>query len=185
MRSLCFIAFVLLAGCGYHQPISNLARAARSGDLAAIRALIANRADPNAPSGVNGWTPVMHAIHKNQAGAAYALIKAGADVNATSPNGETALMMAAGYGQTGVVRGLLKRGANPRLRSEGRWTALDFAVTGVADIDAFTLGKCQASTVRALHESAPDVRPSKSLLHWLAGMADGCPEIDRMLSASQ
>jgi ankyrin repeat protein len=44
--------------------------AASNGETAAIRALIAAGADPGLPGGVNGWPPLMHAIHKNQKAAA-------------------------------------------------------------------------------------------------------------------
>ena len=42
--------------------------AVRSGDVVEVRRMLANGADPNEPEGVNDWTPLMHAIHKNQPG---------------------------------------------------------------------------------------------------------------------
>ena len=47
-------------------PLTPLASASREGDLAAIDRLLAAGADVNLGSGVNGWSPTMHAIHKNQ-----------------------------------------------------------------------------------------------------------------------
>ena len=77
--------------------------------------------------------PLLHAIHENQAQAAFALIDAGA-------------VMAAGYGQEEIVRGLLKRGADPlRVNTKGQ-TA-----------DAFTAGRCQTGTVRTLLACSPQL----------------------------
>ena len=46
--------------------------------------LIATGADVNERGGVNDWTPLMHAVHKNQPAAVRVLIEAGADLNATA-----------------------------------------------------------------------------------------------------
>src|SRR5881628_2890441 len=40
--------------------------ASRRGRIETIDALIEAGADPNLGAGVNGWTPMMHAIHKGQ-----------------------------------------------------------------------------------------------------------------------
>jgi ankyrin repeat protein len=86
----------------------------RAGAAPAVEALLRHGADPNLRGGVNGWTPLMHAVHKNQLGAAQALLDGGAQVDSRGRSGETALMMAAGYGYTPLVELLLDRGANPR-----------------------------------------------------------------------
>lgn len=103
----------------------------------------------------------MHAIHKNRIGTAEALIDLGAKVNHTQSNGDTPLMMAAGYGYTDIVRMLLEKGADPAMRTDAGITALDLAITGVGDIDRFTIGKCQTDTVKVLLEagSAHTPRP--------------------------
>jgi ankyrin repeat protein len=150
--------------------------------VATIQTLLRGGADPNAPSGRGGWTPLHHAIHKNQSDSVNALIAGGADVNASCCNGLTPLMMAAGYGQTEIVRALLARGADPRRRTATQLTALDLAVSGVPDIDAFTLGRCQTDTVRVLLESAPDVRPVPATLSQIASLIRKCPELDRLLA---
>jgi ankyrin repeat protein len=69
----------LLAGCGWGRETTPLIGAARNGDIAAIRSLIAHGADPGERGGVNGWPPLMHAVHKNQKAAVAALLDAGAD----------------------------------------------------------------------------------------------------------
>ena len=169
---------MILTGCGKHE-ITPLAAAARTGDIAAIRSLIRGGAAPNEGSGVNGWTPLMHAIHKRQAAAAFALVEEGADANLACC-GTTALAMAAGYGQAEIVRGLLQRGANPRQKLSGGRTALDYAISGVVDIDNVTLGKCQATTVSAILEWVPDL-PAVDRPGVLARLRGGCPEVERLL----
>jgi hypothetical protein len=69
--------------------------------------------------------------------------------------------MAAGYGHTEMVKLLLRRGANPRQEGPHGVRAIDLAVAGVPDIDAFTLFRCQEDTVRVLMAADPTshIRP--------------------------
>src|SRR5437867_903547 len=57
--------------------------AAREGHFFVIRELLKHGANPELRAGVNGWTPLMHAVHKGQEGAAMALVDGGAAVDAT------------------------------------------------------------------------------------------------------
>jgi uncharacterized protein len=136
--------------------------AARSGQPTAIDYLVKRGADPNATGGVNGWTVLMHAIHKDQPRSVAALLRDGAQVNATVSGGRTALMMAAGYGYSDIVRMLLEHGADAHLATDSGENALDLAAQGVTDIDRFTYGSCQVETVRVLRQFAPDLRPRKA-----------------------
>jgi hypothetical protein len=156
MRRLPLLAFLTLAACSSHE--DPLTDAARAGQEAEVRALLARGADANAPVGRNGWPPVIHAIHTNQLRTASALIDGGADVNCADSNGMTALMMAAGYGNDAMVALLLSRGADPKLADRAGRRALDYALTGVADIDKFTLFSCQDSTVELLVKMSPAVK---------------------------
>jgi len=134
-----------------------LVAAARDGNAAAVRELVKSGADRNAAYGALNWTPMMHAIHKNQIGSVKALLDSGADVNQTGDyeteprtmqRAVTPLMMAAGYGYTPIVELLLRRGADPaRVDSDGN-RALDYALTGTLYHSTFF--QCQDSTVRAL-----------------------------------
>ena len=89
--------------------LSALTTAARYGRLQIMEILVSYGADVDLRSGRNDWTPLLHAIHKNQLRAVAKLLELGADVNRGTRKGKTPLMMAAGYGQTGTIRLLLDR----------------------------------------------------------------------------
>lgn len=148
-RLAALVIFLALAACTTVPP-SPLAGAARAGDLSAIRRLAQAGANLNEPSGVNSWTPLHHAIHKNQPGSVSVLLELGADVNAPSPQGVTPLMMAAGYGYDPIVRILLDHHADPSLKDAHGETALSHAKHGVTDIDRWTWPAQQTACVRLL-----------------------------------
>lgn len=152
-----FAALLGAAACaGNARHLTPLDIAARAGDVARIRALAAAGADLNAPdAGGTRWTPLLHAVHRNQRQAVRVLIEAGADVNRASPSGLSPLEMAAGNGQVDIVRQLLAAGANAR--EPGVFTA---AVSGgaLSDIDRPLDGTCNPEIVRLLLERAPDLR---------------------------
>ena len=153
--------------------------AARAGQISRIRRLIRAGADPDAHGGVNGWPVLMHAIHRNQLAAARALLDDGANPDGRASHGDTALIMAAGYGNTAAVRLLLDRGADPRIENDRGDSALTMAVSGVADIDRFTLGSCQTETVKALLDASPGLKVGNSLWgHFAARLArfSGCQD---------
>jgi ankyrin repeat protein len=163
-----------------------LITAARSGAIESILALVRLGADPDLRGGVNDWTPLMHAIHKGRREAVAALLDAGADPNVRIGRGFTALMMAAGYGDAGTVRLLLSGGADPRFAAPDGSSALAAAVSGVPDIDKFTLGDCQTETVQALLDAAPDLRlPDAGHGRWARRLAQwrNCEEVVRALDA--
>jgi ankyrin repeat protein len=135
--------------------LTPLATAARNGRVEAIDVLLARGADPHRGCGVNGWTPLLHALHKNQLAAAEKLI---ATCTAPSAELDDALFMAAGYAQTEAVAALLARGADPRKDFGDGANALSNAVSGAFDID-FSFRGCaiHTATVRALL-SAPELK---------------------------
>ncbi len=144
-----------------------------------IPVLVKQGADPNQRSGVNGWTPLMHAVHKRQKGSVVALLDNGADVNARGDGGSDPLLMAAGYGYTDIVNILLDRGADAHAQLQNGDNALTLAILGVSDIDRFTLGDCQDSTVRTLLERAPDLHLKNSPA--AAAKAKGCAGVAKLL----
>src|ERR1700683_5133194 len=135
--------------------LTALILSARGGSAPAVAGLLRHGADPNLAGGAHGWTPWLHAIHKNQLSAAQALLDGGAQVDARGRSGETALMMAAGYGYTPLVELLLQHGANARATTPDGYNVLAAALGGVPDIDRFTLGSCQAATIQALKRKDP------------------------------
>jgi len=164
--------------------LTPLIAAARGGHIDTVRLLLAKGAAPDRDAGVNGWTPLMHAIHKAQIGSVRALLEGGAKVNARSRSGLTALIMAAGYGYTGIVRTLLDKGADPYAEMSDGTNALTVAVSGVMDIDRFTAGECQAATVTALLKRAPDLKLKRTALVRLAALSakvGGCSTVVALL----
>ena len=153
---------------------SSFVGAVRSGNVAEVREMLARGADPNAPEGVNDWTPLIHAIHKNQIGSVAALLDAHADPN-RAVRGGTPLMWAAGYGYTPIVRLLLAHGADPRMRDLDGETALDYAVAGMIDIDRFTFFSCQDETVRVLVAANAPRNVTQRSRRW--GKLKGCASV--------
>ena len=175
---------LLLVGCGMRTGLPPLVQAAREGSVDLIPALIKQGADPNERSGVNGWTPIMHAIHKNQKGSVAALLDARADVNGRGADGSTPLMMAAGYGYTDIVKLLLDRGAEAHAQTSDGMNALTFAVLGANDIDRFTVGDCQGETIRALLAKVPDLKlqGSERMMRTIASVKlKGCAGVSQLL----
>jgi hypothetical protein len=161
MRTFVVAAIVAAAAAcaaDRRREITALASAAREGDVTAIAAMVKAGQDPNSiDPGLNHWTPLLHAIHKDQRGSVEALLAAGADVNRSSPGGPTPLLMAVGNGQTPIVRRLLDAGADPHIDGP---EMLATAISGGAltDIDHPLLGRCNTDVVRMLVKRAPDLR---------------------------
>jgi uncharacterized protein len=90
---------------------SDVADAAEKGDRAAVRALVAQKADVNAPQ-VDGATALHWAIYRDDDELVDLLIRSGADVKARNRDGVTPLAMASLYGKPAMILKLLKAGAD-------------------------------------------------------------------------
>ena len=90
-----------------------LMTAARTGAVSAVEVLLEHGAEVDAVEGWRGQTALMWTASQDQAGAARALLAAGADVHARSGGGFTPLLFAAREGSLRALDVLLAAGADP------------------------------------------------------------------------
>jgi uncharacterized protein len=149
-------------------------RAALSGDVAAMRVLLAHGADPNLPTHA-GTTPLMAAAGVNWVVAQTyteskeSLLEAiaicfehGADVNATNSMGLTALLGAANRGSNEIIRVLAERGARLDVvdkegRSALRWAEGVFLAAVGAERKPATIALLQELTAEGSTGEDSDV----------------------------
>jgi ankyrin repeat protein len=107
--------------------------AARHQDQAAVRALLAQKADVNARSS-DGSTALLWSAHWNDFEIAGLLLGAGADANAANDFQVTPLSEACSNADSALVRLLLKSGANPNTAiATGETPLMTCAKSGAAD----------------------------------------------------
>jgi len=104
-----FLVTTLILGAGR----SDIADAAMKGDKAAIRTLIQQKTDVNAPQ-VDGATALHWAVYKDDLEMMDLLLRAGAKVNVANRDGITPLYMASLYGYAPVIDKLLKAEADAK-----------------------------------------------------------------------
>jgi ankyrin repeat protein len=121
--SLAVLAFAGIASAADILSVPPLVEAAKTGDRVAAIALLANKADVNAPEG-DGTTALHWAAHNNDAELVDRLIRAGANAKAKNQFGSTPMSEAAFSGNTAVMEKLLKAGADPDSPSSDGQTAL-------------------------------------------------------------
>jgi len=150
---------------------SPLADAAEKSDRAAIRALLRQHADVNAPQ-VDGMTALHWAAYQDDLETAKVLIKARANVNATNRYGVSPLSLACVNGNTEFVESLLAAGADPNTTLRGEETVLMTAArTG-------KVGPAKALLARGAVVDAKERRGQTALM-WAA--ADGHAAIVELL----
>jgi ankyrin repeat protein len=93
---------------------SDVADAVMKGDRAALRTLLQQRADVNAPQ-ADGATALHWAVYRDDLETAELLIQAGAHVTAANREGATPLSLASINGNAPMIEHLLKAGADPNL----------------------------------------------------------------------
>jgi ankyrin repeat protein len=124
-------ALVLLLPLPLAGATDRLTDAAERGDVAAVRALIGQRADVNAV-GVDGSAPLHRAVHADHMEIVDLLLRAGADVTKGDRYGVTALYLAAVNGNTAMMARLLDAGADPNaIDAAGETPLMTAARTGV------------------------------------------------------
>ena len=109
----------------------------KNGDKEAVRSLLQQHADVNAPE-VDGTTALAWAVHHDDLETADLLIRAGANVNAKNDYGATPLWLACRNGNAVMVEKLLKAGANPNAALWSGETAL-MAAADTGSVDAVKL----------------------------------------------
>ena len=115
-----------------------VADAAMKGDLVAVRALIAKRADVNAPQG-DGMTALHWAAERGDSAMTAVLLRAKANVRAVTRIGSyTPLHVASRTGNAAVVKALLDAGSDAKALTGTGATALHFAAASgsVASVEA-------------------------------------------------
>ena len=134
MLSLALMA-VLAAG-GDLPPV---VEAAKNGDEAALRALVAEGVDVNATAG-DGSTALLWASHRDLPASVELLIEAGADVNRANDLGATPLWAAGENGGVAVAELLLDAGADPnRALRHGETPLMAAARSGSARVAGMLL----------------------------------------------
>ncbi|HEY7337913.1 MAG TPA: ankyrin repeat domain-containing protein [Bryobacteraceae bacterium] len=161
----CLAAITSVAGLGAEP--SPVADAAMRHDAAAVGALLAQKADVNAPQ-TDGATALMWAVRANDAELVDLLLAAGANVKAANREGATALYEASENGNAGILEKLLRAGAdvNGAFLSTGETALMEAARAGLVE------------ALRVLLDRGADVNARESLrgtsaLMWAA--AEGHP----------
>jgi ankyrin repeat protein len=113
--------------------LSDVADAVMKGDKAALRTLLEQKADVNAPQ-VDGATALHWAVYRDDLETVNLLIRAGANVNRANREGITPLSMACLYGNAAVIDKLLEAGADAKQRGpNGETTVMLAARNGNPD----------------------------------------------------
>lgn len=103
-------------------------KAVESNDIAALRRILADGADPNFLTRY-GETPLFVALNRGHEDTAMALLDAGADPGVVSNNGTTPLFWAARHGYLRVVERLLQLGVDVHAARDGDVPPLAMAVS--------------------------------------------------------
>jgi ankyrin repeat protein len=160
---------LLLAPVGVRAASSEavVADAAEKMDRAAIRTLVRQRADVNAPQ-VDGMTALHWATHQDDQETVELLLRAGAHAKAANRYGITPLSLAAANGNAAIVEALLKAGADANAALPGGETPLMTAAR-VGSVAAVKSLLARGATV-----DARDERRGQTALMWAAaeGHAD-------------
>ena len=109
--------------CPGHRSITPLQAAACAGQEAAVRKLLAGKADINLAAG-SGHTPLLLAVANGRDDVARLLVQSGVGLEIADGAGNTPLMLGARKGNRSLAEFLLKNGASPQARNRAGETAL-------------------------------------------------------------
>jgi len=145
----------------FAQPDLRLLHAVRNSDAPAVRALLGQKVDVNAPDD-DGATALHWAAQRGDAAVAESLIRAGARVNVANEYGVTPLWLACHNGSTAVAERLLKAGADPnRALPSGETPLMTAARTGQK-------GVVDALLARGADTNAKESLMGQTALMWAA-----------------
>jgi len=165
------LAMLLAASSPAAGAKSPLADAAEKSDRAAIRTLLKQHADVNAPQ-VDGMTALHWAVYQDDLETAKLMLRASASVKAENRYGVTPLSLACQNGNGELVESLLAAGADPNTTLRGGETVLMTAArTG-------KVGPVKALLARGANVDAKEGRGQTALM-WAA--ADGHAAVVQLL----
>jgi ankyrin repeat protein len=166
MRTSRWIVLALLtAGVASAQ----LLDAVKSDDTAAVRTLIAQKADVNAAA-PDSSTPLHWAVEKNNLEITNLLIDAGAKVNATTRYNITPMSLACTNGNAAIIERLLKAGVDANSKSEDGETALMTASLN-GNVAAIKMLLAHGAQV-----NATEPYKGQTALMWAAGAGNAAAE---------
>lgn len=138
-----------------------LVEAVKKGDAQAIRSLLKDPKNVNAPA-VDGSTALQWAVHRDELATTDLLLRAGADAKAANRYGVTALSLAAVNGNAAIIERLLDAGADPNTALSGGETVLMTAAR-TGKVDAL-----QRLIRRGANVNAREVSTGQTALMWAA-----------------
>ena len=174
MVALCAASAVAMPQAVGQAGVPPLIEAVRNQDHDAVRALLAEEVDVNAPQ-PDGATALHWAVHWEDLALANLLIGAGADPNVANDLEVTPLVMACTSGNAALVGRLLAAGADPNAALASGETAL------MAAARAGSLEAVDALLDRSADVNATETTRGQSALMW--AVANRHPEVTRALLA--
>ena len=175
LTCLALTALAVVAAAAPALAAGDVAAAARAGDVAAVRSLLADGADVDARQG-DGATALHWAAHRGDLELAGVLIDAGADVNAANALDATPLWLASQNGDARLVARLLAAGADANVTLKMGETPLMSAARS-GDVDTVELLLAAGVDVDAAERER-----GQTALMWAAAQSHA--EIVRVLAAA-
>lgn len=174
--SFLLLALVVTVGSGVRAAEdSPMLQAAKAGDIARVRELIAAGEDVNTTAG-DGSTPLVWAVYNFDGEMARVLTGAGADVDRANNYGVTPLLQAGRTGDANMIGILLDAGADPSLTHPEGETPL-MAASRSGNLDAVELLLSKGADV-----NATDQFQHQTALMWAASEGHG-DVVDVLLAA--
>ncbi len=168
--TLTLILSSTLIAVGQNSPIdAALRQSAQDGDIAAVKAFIADGANVNSRDKTGKTALLWVAPARDNPEMVRLLIQHGADVNAHDYRGETALMIAASQSNPGIMKALIEAGARVNAQNDEGLTAV-MAAAARANVDEIKIllangadakikdkkGRVAADIARAGSKNYPD-----------------------------